>query len=103
VRRDLRGLPAGPVPAAIDAGAPVRPVTVAITTPDGRPTTAAAFVGEQTLGDTVGRVLRLPGLVCEVTVGELVEPGPHTDRRALAARARDRVRHPPPVTTATAV
>ncbi|GAA4973356.1 hypothetical protein GCM10025792_16190 [Pseudonocardia tropica] len=92
-----------PFQAAIDAGAPVRPVTVAVTTPDGRPTTAAAFVGEQTLGDTVGRVLRLPGLVCEVTVGGLVEPGPHTDRRALAARARDRVRHPRPAPTATAV
>lgn len=92
-----------PFQAAIDAGAPVRPVTVAITTPDGRPTTAAAFVGEQTLGDTVGRVLRLPGLVCEVTVGELVEPGPRTDRRALAARARDRVRHPRPAATATVV
>ncbi|MBC3193547.1 1-acyl-sn-glycerol-3-phosphate acyltransferase [Pseudonocardia sp. C8] len=81
-----------PFQAAIDAGAPVRPVTVALTTRDGRPTTAAAFVGEQTLGDTVGRVLRLPGLVCEVTVGALIEPGAG-DRRALAARARDRVRH----------
>ncbi|MEJ8278358.1 lysophospholipid acyltransferase family protein [Pseudonocardia spirodelae] len=91
-----------PFQAAIDAGAPVRPVTVSITTPDGRPTTAASFVGEQTLGDTVGRVLRLPGLVCEVTVGGLVEPGPGTDRRALAERARDRVRRPRPVPPGTA-
>lgn len=81
-----------PFQAAIDAGAPVRPVTVTLLTPDGRPTTAAAFVGAQTLGDTVGRVLRLPGLVCEVVVGELLEPGPD-DRRALAVRARERVRH----------
>lgn len=80
-----------PFQAAIDAGAPVRPVTVTITTPDGRPSTAAAFVGDQTLGDTVGRVLRLPGLVCTVTVGELVEPGGH-DRRALARHAAYRVR-----------
>lgn len=80
-----------PFQAAIDAGAPVRPVTVTITTPDGRPSTAAAFVGDQTLGDTVGRVLRLPGLVCTVTVGELIEPGPD-DRRALARRAAHRVR-----------
>ncbi|SFO33062.1 1-acyl-sn-glycerol-3-phosphate acyltransferases [Pseudonocardia ammonioxydans] len=82
-----------PFQAAIDAGAPVRPVTISITTPDGRPTTAAAFVGTQTLGDTVGRVLRLPGLVCEVGVGELIEPDAG-DRRALAARARDGVRAP---------
>lgn len=81
-----------PFQAAIDAGVPVRPVTVRITAPDGRPTTAAGFVGDQTLGDTVGRVLRLPGLVCEVVVGELVESG-GDDRRALAVRAQDRVRH----------
>ncbi|WP_060575019.1 MULTISPECIES: 1-acyl-sn-glycerol-3-phosphate acyltransferase [unclassified Pseudonocardia] len=89
VRGDYRR---APFQAAIDAGVALRPVTVSVTTTDGRPTTAAAFVGEQTLGDAVGRVLRLPGLVCEVTVGELVEPGVD-DRRALAARARDRVRH----------
>ncbi|MFP5020166.1 lysophospholipid acyltransferase family protein [Pseudonocardia phyllosphaerae] len=84
-----------PFQAAIDAGVPVRPVTVTITTPDGRPSTAAAFVGDQTLGDTVGRVLRLPGLVCTVTVGELVEPSDPAaaDRRTLARTARDRVRH----------
>ena len=82
-----------PFQAAVDAGVPVRPVTVVITTLDGRPTTAAAFVGGQTLGDAVGRVLRLPGLVCEVTVGDLIEPGTD-DRRVLAARARDAVRHP---------
>ncbi|MEQ3548877.1 lysophospholipid acyltransferase family protein [Pseudonocardia nematodicida] len=80
-----------PFQAAIDAGAPVRPVTVTLTTPDGRPTTAAAFVGAQTLADTVGRVARLPGLVCEVRVGGLIEPG-DDDRRTLARRARHRVR-----------
>lgn len=82
-----------PFQAAIDAGVPVRPVTVTITTRDGRPSTAAGFVGEQSLGDTVGRVLRLPGLVCTVTVGEPLEPG-DDDRRALARRARDAVRRP---------
>ncbi|MEV1294701.1 1-acyl-sn-glycerol-3-phosphate acyltransferase [Pseudonocardia sp. NPDC049635] len=82
-----------PFQAAIDAGVPVRPVTIALTTPDGRPTTAGAFVGGQTLGDTLGRVLRLPGLVCEVRVGDLVEPGTD-DRRALAGRACERVRRP---------
>lgn len=80
-----------PFQAAIDAGVPVRPVSLALTTPDGRPSTAAAFVGEQSLGDTVIRVLRLPGLVCTVTVGEPIEPG-GGDRRALARTARDRVR-----------
>ncbi|MEU6696767.1 lysophospholipid acyltransferase family protein [Pseudonocardia sp. NPDC046786] len=84
-----------PFQAAIDAAVPVRPVTIALTTPDGRPTTAAAFVGGQSLGDTLGRVLRLPGLVCEVRVGELVEPGTD-DRRGLARRACDHVRRPVP-------
>ncbi|MFP5073065.1 lysophospholipid acyltransferase family protein [Pseudonocardia nantongensis] len=81
-----------PFQAAIDAGVPVRPVTLAITTPDGRSNTAAAFVGDQSLGDTMVRVLRLPGLVCTVTVGEPIEPG-DDDRRALARTARDRVRY----------
>ncbi|BBG04166.1 MULTISPECIES: lysophospholipid acyltransferase family protein [Pseudonocardia] len=85
-----------PFQSAIDASVPVRPVTITLSTPDGRPTTAAAFVGGQTLGDTIGRVLRLPGLVCEVRVGDLVEPG-DDDRRTLARRACEHVRRTGPV------
>lgn len=79
-----------PFQAAIDARVPVRPVSIALRTPDGRPTTAASFVGDQTLGDSLSRVLRMPGLVCAVTVGDVLEPS--GDRRAMARRASAVVR-----------
>lgn len=79
-----------PFQAAIDAGAPVRPVTIALRTPDGRPTTAASFVGDQTLGDSLARVLRMPAVVCAVSVAPVLEPT--GDRRELARRAQSVVR-----------
>jgi 1-acyl-sn-glycerol-3-phosphate acyltransferase len=84
--------------AAIDAGAPVRPVAVVLRLPGGERASAAAFIGEQTLWDSLMRVLRLPGLDCEVTVLPVVPPS--TDRRELARQAGDAiaavtgVRHP---------
>jgi 1-acyl-sn-glycerol-3-phosphate acyltransferase len=84
------GVAAGPFrravfQAAIDAGAPVRPVAVVLRTPGGERATAAAFVGEQTLWDSLMRVLRLPGLDCELTI--LPALSPSADRRELARRA----------------
>lgn len=79
-----------PFQAAIDARVPVRPVSFALRTPDGRPTTAASFVGEQTLGDSLCRVLRMPSVVCAVVVGDVIEPA--GDRRTLARRASAVVR-----------
>ncbi len=79
-----------PFQAAIDAGVPVRPVSIALRTPDGRPTTAASFVGDQTLGDSLARILRMPGVVCAVTVADVIDPV--GDRRTLARRASAVVR-----------
>ena len=75
--------------AAIDAGAPVRPVAVVLRLPSGERATAAAFVGEQTLWNSLLRVLRLPGLDCEVTL--LPALAPSADRRELARRAGEAV------------
>jgi 1-acyl-sn-glycerol-3-phosphate acyltransferase len=88
------GMAAGPFrravfQAAIDAGAPVRPVAVVLRLPDGERATTAAFVGEQTLWDSLMRVLRLPALDCELTV--LPALAPSADRRELARRAGDAV------------
>jgi 1-acyl-sn-glycerol-3-phosphate acyltransferase len=74
-----------PFQAALDARVPVRPVRIALTGPDGRPTTAGAFVGPATLWDSMSRVLRMPRLDCTLTL--LPELAPAGDRRALAARA----------------
>ncbi|MCW0215194.1 MAG: 1-acyl-sn-glycerol-3-phosphate acyltransferase [Pseudonocardia sp.] len=71
--------------AALDAGVPVRPARLTLGLPDGRPTTVGAFVGQDTLWDSLSRVLRLPGLVCELTV--LPALAPVGDRRGLARRA----------------
>jgi 1-acyl-sn-glycerol-3-phosphate acyltransferase len=97
------GVAAGPFrravfQAAIDAGAPVRPVAVVLRLPSGERATAAAFIGEQTLWDSLLRVLRLPGLDCELTL--LPALPPRADRRELARQAGDAiasvtgVRHP---------
>jgi len=73
--------------AALDAHVPVRPVAQRLRLPDGSPTTVGAFIGEDTLLDSMLRVLRLPRLVVEVRVLPLLEAGPGTDRRELARRA----------------
>lgn len=73
--------------AALDAGVPVRPVAQRMLLPDGTPTTVGSFIGEDTLLDSMLRVLRLPGLVVEVRVLPLLTAGPGTDRRQLARRA----------------
>ena len=77
--------------AAIDAAVPVRPVAIALRTPDGAPAPAAAFVGDQTLLDSMRRVVAMRGLVCEVTILPLVPVEVGGSRRALAARAADAV------------
>jgi 1-acyl-sn-glycerol-3-phosphate acyltransferase len=74
-----------PFQAALDAGVPVRPVRITMTLPDGRPTTAGSFLGDETLGTALVRVLRLPRLDCTLTV--LAPLAPTGDRRTLAARA----------------
>ena len=65
--------------------APTGPAAGQVTfrTPDGRPTRAASFVGDQTLLGCLSRVLRLPGVVCELTVLPMIYP---RGTRADAAR-----------------
>jgi 1-acyl-sn-glycerol-3-phosphate acyltransferase len=73
--------------AALDAGVPVRPVAQRLLLPDGTPSAVGAFIGDDTVLDTLLRVVRLPGLVLDVQVLPLLEAGPHTDRRSLARQA----------------
>ncbi|SFQ41426.1 1-acyl-sn-glycerol-3-phosphate acyltransferases [Amycolatopsis arida] len=74
--------------AALGAGAPVRPVTFAYTQ-GGRPSTVAAFVGDDTLAASLGRVLRADDLRLRITAHPPLPPV--GDRRALAAAAREAV------------
>jgi len=75
--------------AAVDAGAPVRPVAVVLRLPGGDRAVDAAFIGEQTLWDSLLRVLRLRALDCELTVLPALTPS--RDRRELARRAGDAI------------
>ncbi|MFE2723032.1 lysophospholipid acyltransferase family protein [Kitasatospora sp. NPDC059327] len=53
--------------AAVQAGAPVQPVTVRYRLADGRATSVPAFVGEDGLIASIARVVSVRGLVAEVT------------------------------------
>ncbi|MER7399179.1 lysophospholipid acyltransferase family protein, partial [Streptomyces sp. NPDC000151] len=73
--------------AAIDAGAPVRPVTVRYLQ-HGAPSTVPAFVGEEDLASSLRRVLAAGALTARVTVHAPLTPGTR-DRRDLAAATQE--------------
>ncbi|WP_431042057.1 lysophospholipid acyltransferase family protein [Streptomyces sp. P1-3] len=73
--------------AALDAAAPIRPVTLDYLQ-HRTPTTVAAFVGDDDFASSLRRVNRAGGLTVRVTVHPPLMPAPGDDRRALAARAR---------------
>ena len=73
--------------AAIDAGVPVRPLALRYRMADGRETTQPAFIGPESLIDSLKRVAALRGLVVEVTVCGEIAPGRARDRRELAGIA----------------
>jgi 1-acyl-sn-glycerol-3-phosphate acyltransferase len=77
--------------AALDVGAPVRPVAITLRHADGSRARAAAFVGEQSLLDSMLRVVRTPGLTCKLT--PLPGLRPTGDRRDLARRAEEAIAH----------
>jgi 1-acyl-sn-glycerol-3-phosphate acyltransferase len=68
--------------AAIDAGAPVVPVSVSYDS------TEAAFVGEDTLGESIVRIARARGLTVTLAAAPALRPDPGADRRALARAAQ---------------
>ncbi|MFJ3642864.1 lysophospholipid acyltransferase family protein [Streptomyces sp. NPDC090108] len=74
--------------AALDAGVPVLPVRLRYRQHGAGPSTAAAFVGEDTLAASLWRVARTRGLVAEVDVLPVIPVGAHPDRRSLARAAR---------------
>ena len=68
--------------AAIDAGAPVVPVSI------GYDSTEASFVGADTLGGSVLRVARLRRLTLTMVAAPALRPDPGADRRVLARAAQ---------------
>ncbi|WP_326547362.1 lysophospholipid acyltransferase family protein [Mycolicibacterium sp. ND9-15] len=76
--------------AAIDAGRPVQPLRVSYHHPDGAPSTVAAYVGDDTLLESIRRLITAKRTVVRVQVESLQLPG--TDRRELATRCETAVR-----------
>lgn len=76
---------------AVDAGARVLPVAVRFRTRDGRRTTAAAFVGDETLVKSVCTVVRTRELVVELSVLPELDAASIADRRELARRAESAI------------
>ena len=74
--------------AALDAGVPVRPIVLRYRV-DGHVSTQPAFVGSDTLVDSIRRVLRVKGLTVEVHVLDEIAPGRAADRRELAKLAKE--------------
>lgn len=72
--------------AAIDGGVPVLPVALRFRVADST-TTAPAFIGDETIVDSVRRTVALRGLVLEMHVLDEIAPGRAADRHELAALA----------------
>ncbi|MEH0449131.1 MULTISPECIES: lysophospholipid acyltransferase family protein [unclassified Streptomyces] len=73
--------------AALDAGARVQPVRIGYRDGGGAVSTAAAFVGDDSLLASLWRVASTRGLVAEVEVLPALAADGHPDRRALAEAA----------------
>lgn len=75
---------------AVDAGRPVQPLRLSYHRRDGRPSTIAAYVGEDTLLASINRLITAQRTVVHVHVESLQLPG--NDRRDLASRCESAVR-----------
>lgn len=76
--------------AAVDSGRPVQPLRLTYHHRDGRPSTTAAYVGDDTLLESIRRLITTRRTMVHVQVESLQLPG--TDRRDLAARCEIAVR-----------
>jgi 1-acyl-sn-glycerol-3-phosphate acyltransferase len=76
--------------AAIDAGRPVQPLRLTYHHRDGRPSTAPAYVGDDTLAQSFVRLVTARRTVAHVRVEALQLPG--EDRRDLSRRCETAVR-----------
>jgi 1-acyl-sn-glycerol-3-phosphate acyltransferase len=70
--------------AAVDTGAPVVPVTLRFAQAGSGRTSRAAFIGDDTLLDSLGRVVGLRDLTISVSYGATIYPQSGATRRVLA-------------------
>ncbi|MFF3749445.1 lysophospholipid acyltransferase family protein [Streptomyces sp. NPDC002018] len=77
--------------AALDADADVRPVRLTYRGPGGEPSGAPAYVGDDSLGASLWRVVTAGGLTAEITVLPVIPAGRHTGRGTLSEAAQTAV------------
>ena len=77
--------------AALEAGAPVQPMTIRYRLAGGEPTTVPAFVGEDGLLTSLWRVAGVRGLIAELPLLPEIPADRHPDRRSLARAAQTSV------------
>ncbi|MCV7194839.1 1-acyl-sn-glycerol-3-phosphate acyltransferase [Mycolicibacterium brumae] len=75
--------------AAVDSGRPVQPVRLSYHHRDGRRSTAAAYIGEDSLGSSIRRLMTARRTVAHVHLGYQLDP--RDSRRTLAHRAQAQV------------
>lgn len=76
--------------AAVDSETWVQPLRLSYVDSAREFTTAPCFVGDETIGSSIARIMRLRGVVAEVEFATPQAPG--TDRRDLAARCERSIR-----------
>ena len=76
--------------AAVSASSPVQPVCILYEDAQGRQSTAPAYIGDMSLGESLNALLTGGPLTAHVYVGDALAPG--ADRRLLAAEAEASVR-----------
>ncbi|MFZ2177705.1 MAG: lysophospholipid acyltransferase family protein [Rhodococcus sp. (in: high G+C Gram-positive bacteria)] len=76
--------------AAIDAECPVQPISLRYTGLDGALTTGLCFVGDETIGQSIRRIIRHKGVTAEIRLARIEYPG--ESRWDLAARCERAVR-----------
>lgn len=76
--------------AAIDSECPVQPVSIRYACRDGALTTGPCFVGEETIGQSIGRIIRQKNVTAAVRLAPIEYPG--CSRHDLARRAERAVR-----------
>ncbi|MFD4366454.1 lysophospholipid acyltransferase family protein [Rhodococcus sp. NPDC058521] len=76
--------------AAIDSECPVQPISLRYCCSDGTLTTGPCFVGDETIGQSIGRIIRQKNVTAQVRLAPIEYPG--ESRHDLAARAERAVR-----------
>jgi 1-acyl-sn-glycerol-3-phosphate acyltransferase len=82
--------------AAADTAAPIVPVTLRFAESGAGRTSAAAFIGDDTLLDSIRRIVGLRGLTISACYGTTIYPAPGATRRTLARMAATAVGASPP-------